>query len=185
MKIFPFATCLLCFVLLFTSCQDAAEPSSSQSAGPFFNLTDYIEGQIFELNKEQPKVQKVISIDGQQEAKVLDSLDYRTELKTFLNSDINRKAWVDKYDVDSIFENSNLKQITYKANTEDLKTQLIHIRYEEDQVSEVYIENRTFSLVADVSQDLHYEAGIGYRLVTTQKTVLSDEQEIEVRVAWK
>lgn len=180
--------CFLAFILLMVLTQTACEEqvtAAGNQPDPFFDLKAYIEGQISDLNKKQPGVRKRISVEGQRETQQFDSLDYRTELKTFLNSDINRKAWVDKYKADSTFEGSYLKQVTYTATAKDLKTQLLRVKYDQEQVSDIYIENRTNSIVADVKQNLHYEPGEGYQLLTTQETVLSEAQEIEVEVEWQ
>lgn len=184
MKYAPLFALALLAATLQTSCEEQVSAAASQP-DPFFDLEAYIEGQISGLNQEQPKVRKTISVEGQRETQQFDSLDYRTELKTFLNSDINRKAWVDKYKADSTFEGSQLKQVAYTATGEDLKTRLLRVQYEQGKVSDIYIENRTNSIVADVRQDLHFQPGQGYRLVTTQETVLSEEQEIEVEVKWQ
>jgi hypothetical protein len=184
MKYAPLFALALLAALLHTSCEEQVAAAANQP-DPFFDLEAYIEGQISDLNQEQPKVRKTVSVEGQRETQQFDSLDYRTELKTFLNSDINRKAWVDKYKADSTFEGSQLRQVTYKATGEDLKTRLLRVKFDQDEVSDIYIENRTNSIVADVRQDLHFQPGQGYRLVTTQETVLSEEQEIEVEVKWQ
>jgi len=184
MKYAPLLALALLTMLLHTSCEEQVTAVANQP-DPFFDLEAYIEEQISDLNQEQPKVRKTISVEGQRETQQFDSLDYRTELKTFLNSDINRKAWVDKYKADSTFEGSQLKQVAYTATGEDLKTRLLRVQYEQGKVSDIYIENRTNSIVADVRQDLHFQPGQGYRLVTTQETVLSEEQEIEVEVKWQ
>ncbi len=184
MKYAPLLALALLTTLLHTSCEEQVAAVANQP-DPFFDLEAYIEEQISDLNQKQPKVRKTISVEGQKETQQFDSLDYRTELKTFLNSDINRKAWIDKYKADSTFEGSQLRQVTYKATGEDLKTRLLRVQYEQGKVSDIYIENRTNSLVADVRQDLHFQPGQGYRLVTTQETVLSEKQEIEVEAKWQ
>jgi hypothetical protein len=169
---------------LLHACQEQTAPTVDQP-DPFFDLKGYMEEQVEALNQKQPKVRKTILVDGQRETKQFDSLDYRTELKTFINSDINRKAWVEKYKADSTFEGSFLKQVTYNSTANDLKTQLLRVQYKDDKVSDIYIENRTNNIVADVRQDLHFQPQTGYRLLTTQETVLSEAQEIEVEVEWQ
>lgn len=184
MKYAPLFALVLLTALLHTSCEEQVADVANQP-DPFFDLEAYIEAQISSLNQKQPKVRKTILVKGQRETQQFDSLDYRTELKTFLNSDINRKAWVDKYKADSTFEGSQLKQVTYTATGADLKTRLLRVKYDQGEVSDIYIENRTNSIVADVRQDLYFQPGQGYRLVTTQETVLSEEQEIEAEVKWQ
>ncbi|MEQ8705972.1 MAG: hypothetical protein RIC19_18730 [Phaeodactylibacter sp.] len=184
MKISQLFALAISLAIFFSSCQEQPVSAGGQPE-PFFDLKAYMEKQIEALNQEQSAVRKAILVDGQRETKQLDSLDYRIELKTFLNSDINRKAWVDKYTTDSTLEGSYLKEVTYTATAEKLKTRLLRIRYDQNEVSDIYIENRTNSIVADVRQELHFQPEVGYRLRTTQETVLSEAQEIEVTVKWE
>lgn len=175
---------LLLGSLLFSSCQGRAGEVASQP-DPFFDLQAYMKAKIEDLNHRQPKVVKKIEVDGQTESHEFDSLDYQKELQLFKNSDINREAWVDKYAADSTMETGRLKRIVYTATDPDLKTQLLRVEYDEKgEVSGIYIENRTESIVADVRQDLHFTPGEGYRLLTAQQTALSAEKEIEIEVKW-
>ena len=170
-------------ILLLSACQ-MRESAKSGGPTPFFDLKGYMNTQIEDLNERQPTLEKRIQVDGQKETQQLDSLDYEKELRMFLRSDINRKAWFDKYKADSTLENGNLQQIRYTTDAEDLKTQLLEIQYEQGEVSQIYIENRTESVVADVRQELLYEVGKGYRLFTAQQTAMSSEQEVIVKVEW-
>lgn len=184
MHLYQYLLLIILSTIVFQACREQTAAPGKQPE-PFFDLEAYMETQISKLNEKQPGVSKSILVDGQRETKQFDSLDYRTELKTFLKSDINRKAWVDKYSIDSTFEGSRLKSVVYKARAADVKTQLLRVLYEEGEVSDIYVENRTKSIVADVLQDLHFQPHTGYRLSTTQETVLSEGQKIEVEVTWE
>jgi hypothetical protein len=175
--------CIALPLLLLAACQ-MRESAESGGPKPFFDLKGYINAQIEALNALQPTLEKRIQVDGQNETQELDSLDYEKELRMFLRSDINRKAWFDKYEVDSTFENGTLESVRYTTDTEDLKTSLLEVEYEQGEVSRIYIENKTESVVADVRQELLYEPGQGYRLFTAQKTAMSSEQEVIVEVEW-
>jgi hypothetical protein len=174
---------LLFPLLLLTACQ-MRENAISGGPKPFFDLKGYMNAQIEDLNARQPALEKRIQVDGQKETQQFDSLDYAKELSMFLRSDINRKAWFDKYTADSTLQNGNLQSIRYTTDTRDLKTRLLEIEYEQGEVSRIYIENKTESVVADVRQELLYEVGKGYRLFTAQQTAMSAEQEVIVEVEW-
>jgi len=175
---------LLLPTLLLSACQmrQSAEGSGPK---PFFDLKGYMEEQIEELQARQPMAKKRILVDGQREAHRFDSLDYEKELRMFLRSDINRKAWFDKYQADSSFQAGQLKSVRYTTDAEDLKTRLMEVDYADETVERIYIENLTQSVVADVRQELLYQPGEGYRLFTAQQTALSTEQEVEVEVEWE
>src|SRR3546814_3195671 len=77
------------------------------------------------LDREQPQVEKTVMKNDQQEHRSMNGLDWKTELKVFLNSDINKPAWRDSYKVDS--SGSGLR---YQALEPDLKVRSIHISRE-------------------------------------------------------
>jgi hypothetical protein len=170
-------------LLLLSACQ-MRESAESGGPKPFFDLKGYMNAQVEDLNARQPTLEKRIQVDGQTETHQFDSLNYEEELRMFLRSDINRKAWFDKYEADSTLENGALQSVRYTTDAEDLKTQLLEVTYEQGAVSRIYIENSTESVVADVRQELQYEVGKGYRLFTAQQTALSSEQEVIVEVEW-
>ncbi len=170
-------------VTLLSACQ-MRESAKKEGPTPFFDLKGYMQEQIDELQARQPDAEKRIEVDGQTEAKHFDSLDYQKELRTFLNSEINRKAWFDKYRPDSTFRDGKLQAIEYTTDAEDLKTRLLRVEFAGDTVSRIYIENLTESVVADVTQELLYRPGQGYRLYTAQETALSAEQKVTVEVEW-
>ena len=151
----------------------------------FFDLKGFMESEAQHLSQTQPRALKRIAIDGQSEEKVFDSLDYKKELDIFSRSDINKTAWLDKYQVDSLFQDGKLQLVRYTSQDKSLKTHLLEVKYSGGQVSEVHIQNRTESLVADVGQELWYRPGQGYALSSRQSTALTKEKEIEVEVEFQ
>ncbi len=172
-------------LILIPACSGGIGKKNAGQPQAFFGLKEYMQQETQQLSALQPRVLKRISIDGKAEEQVFDSLDYSKELAVFSRSDINKTAWFDKYRVDSTFQAGQLRQATYTALDEKLKTRLMEIEYDEGAVTSVHILNRTESLVADVYQDMYYRAGKGYSLMTKQSTALSDEKEIRVEVAFR
>lgn len=167
---------------LLAACQPQ-RTSSGDEPTPFFDLLAYIDAEAEALNEQQPKVRKRVVVQGQEETQVLSEVDFSEELKVFRRSDINRKAWIDKYQADSTFEQGQLVQARYVAIDSSLKTRWLEVQYnEEGEVQAVLIRNRSKSPVVNVRQDLSYRPGKGYRLVTAQSTALSREQEVVVEV---
>lgn len=173
---------LLLFLLSATACSKENKEKNSGPPKAFFDLRGYIQGEAERLSEAQPKVIKRISIDGQQEEHTFDSLDYKKELAIFSRSDINKTSWFDKYQVDSTFQDGQLKQVTYTSKDKGLKTNLMEVQYDQGAVSAIHIRNATENQVADVHQEMFYRPKKGYSLASGQSTVLSKEKDVRVEV---
>ena len=148
----------------------------------YFDLKGYFNQEVQRL-ASFPKAKKIATVDGKQEERMLDSLNFQEELKIFSGTDINRAAWSDKYAIDSVFnEQRQLIQLNYTANDKDLRTQNISIDFEENAVSEIFIENSSSSTVADTKQLLTYRPGEGYTIESHQKVSFTEGNTFLVEV---
>ncbi len=169
--------------LLFNACVEIPTTGAKQEI-VFFDLKEYFKKEIGKLSSLK-KVKKTVSINGVKEELTIDSVNFEEELSVFINSDINRVAWFDKYQVDSTL-NSNgiLESITYTALDNNLKTQSIVIKFNDNTVvSQLSIKNNRSSIVSNASQDLEYLPGKSYTIQSRQNTSLSNERILKVEVA--
>ncbi len=149
---------------------------------PFFDLAGYFQSQIDQLQAEQPRVEKRIVLDGEEEGKTVEQLNYEKELQVFLKADINRPAWQDQYAIDSVMVNGQLGQLRYIAQDEDLKTRRLIITFEGEEVSKVEIDNYTTSAIANLDQNLTYDPLIGYTIHSKENVQLANAQDLLVEV---
>ena len=170
--------------LLFFLLQSCLSTTEQEDNKPnfFFSLENYFEKEIARLNQEQPKVSKRITLEGKEEVKEFDTLDYQKELITFSNADINKIAWQDKYQADTTYTtDGKMQHISYLAKDNKLKTQKITIQYtQEGEIEEIYIKATTESFVADVYKELYYKPTTGYRFTSQQSTNISKPTVVEV-----
>lgn len=152
---------------------------------PFYDLKTYFQNEITRLDKANLSVQKEVQINAESEVQQLDGLNYEQELKLFTNSDINKMAWFDKYEIDSTFENRALSALQYTALDEDLKTKSIQINFSANEIDRVIIENSTESFIASSKQLLEYHPKSGYNITTSQKTKLGKNQAVSIAVQFK
>jgi len=146
----------------------------------FFDLEAFMNQEIERLNEAQPRIEKRIVLSGKTEVKQFDSLDYERELAVFVKADINKVAWVDKYEADSSYQDGKLTKVTYTTKDKDLKTHLLEVSFEQGEVVHIHARGVTESVVADVYKDMDYWPGKGYTLSSAQSTVLSEETAVEV-----
>ena len=170
------------YSILMVACKPATNDFSLQENNRFFSLKDYFKQEIGKL-AEKGKAQKIVEVDGKHENQIIDTIDYSKELGVFSSSDINRPAWSDKYEVDSVFNSSKeLVQLNFNELDKKLNTHLVSVSFEHQVVSRVYIENITESPIATSIQHLTYIPSFGYTIESIQKSKIRGEHDFKIDV---
>lgn len=161
-------------------CQSSAGAGLDQEEKSFFDLRAFFEEEIVRLQAENPKVKKEIEINGKQEQKTQEEVDFEKELAIFIRSDINKPAWRDKYGVDSVVVSNDLIRVDYVALDSTLKTRLLSIEFEDAVVNKVMITNKTNSPLIQSQQQLTFEPKKGYQISNQQDLSLSDDSSLRI-----
>jgi len=169
----------LLVLVLFTACQSQEIKPIKQVQ--FFDLKTYFAEEQIRLKAIKSVVKKA-TIDGAIEEKTQEGVNLVEELALFVESDINKVAWLDKYEVDSVFQNQKLIELNYKAKDDQLKTNYLSIKYKNKEVEQIEIKRKTSSLAADLEQKLIYQSMKGYSIESYQKTSLSDPHVLALDV---
>ena len=174
---------ILFFISIIFSFSNCIEETAVIIKKPsFFDLKDYFKTELEVLSGKE-KVKKSTFIDGKVIEKVLDSIDFSLEMKAFEESDINKIAWVEKYQVDSLYdEKGMLIKITYTASDDALRTQQLLISYNQNKVDTIDIFNNSTISMASLKQHLRYIPFFGYSIESTQKTTFFEEHVLAVDV---
>lgn len=172
---------LLACLALLSSCQPSQKEAAEMEAR-FFDLKGFISAEMERLNQEQPSVRKKVSINGKTEEHDFQQLHYEKELDVFIQSDINRLAWYDKYQVDSLMENGQLKALTYTATDPKLKTQSLEIILANAKVESLRIANQSTTFIAKAQQFATYSPQSGYALESLQSNILGNKRNISMEV---
>ena len=169
------------FFLSCTSTESEKHPHSSS----FFDLKLFFNNEMKEI-QQIDTVDKTIEINETTETKILSNSDLAKEISTFSDYDINRPAWIDKYRVDSVFnDKGNLKFLEYRAIDENMRTQILEICYSNEKVTNVFIRNIINGFATKSKKEITYAPRYGYSILTEQKTLLGSKQEIKVDVKYK
>lgn len=178
-----FPTIFLLLVISLASCQPLSEEvKENPTPNKFFDLKGYIQQEIKRLEAAQPKVSKTVAVNDKTETKELSGLNYDRELEIFIQSDINRRDWFEKYRADSTFQNSQLTEIQYTAQKEDLRTRQLIIDFQNGKVSKIYIKNGGENMAAGSEQELTYQPDSGYHIESLQHTALVKDKRFRIEV---
>jgi hypothetical protein len=175
--------------LLLLGCQlSGSDTTSGDGEGrqPFFDMRGYFTRQIEQLQDQQPPVRKTITFNHETDTQMLDSLDYDRELEVFLNADINRAAWWDRYRIDSSFNDRNqLDSVTYTAIGEDLRVRRLKVEYKNGEVNQIEVQSETTGPAADRWQQLFFDPQWGYRIESRQNVAFSKPRETKIEVRFE
>ncbi|MEM1219678.1 MAG: hypothetical protein AAGH79_12245 [Bacteroidota bacterium] len=181
-RVFPFLLWGAAGLLLPSGCQ-SIETAEEDKTSRFFDLEGYFEQEKIRLRALDLSGVKTVRLNGEEETIELDSLPLENDFAIFLNSDINRRAWIDKYDGDTIYSaKGNLMAIRYQSNDPKLKVQSIEIQLEEEEVSSIQIERTMESLIAQTKQELSYNAGRDYQVASIQSSIMGDTTLTKVQL---
>jgi hypothetical protein len=165
---------------LLASCVSA--PERKIVDGPFFNLRTYFQEEIPKLKAKTP-IRKQVTVNGETEEQLLDSINFERELRAFSESDINKPAWFDSYSIDSILTNGQLKQLQYRALKEEFRTREIDIDWTNGkQVEQIRILRRSESPLAKSKQELIYRPQERYQIRSWQEIQFGEDTEILIEV---
>ncbi|MEB0276936.1 hypothetical protein [Mucilaginibacter sp. 5C4] len=130
----------------------------------YFDLKGYFGKQDTLLTKQNPEVNKSVAHNGDTESKKVRIASWKKELNLFTESDINKPAWKQSYNVQS-----NADSTVYKAKFPELKTREIVVRKKAGQVTEIAIVNNTHNILYNTSEKLVYVPNAYYSIEKNQK----------------
>ncbi|WP_116105870.1 hypothetical protein [Lewinella sp. IMCC34191] len=169
-------------LLLLSSCY-ADELQNDMNREPFFDLAGYIDRQVDSLQGMNGTVTKTITLNGTTETKELSDLQFGNDLRVFREADINKPAWLDKYETDQS-ESDGLLTRTYTALDSSMQTRKLTVTSRDGQPVGIEIIRKTGTVLSDGWHRLVYEPASGYALRTIQKNTFGDDLDADIRVSW-
>lgn len=140
-----------------------------------------------EINRLATKksITKTAIYNGKEETKTIENPDLSNELLIFSNTDINRTAWLDKYSVDSTFnEQQKLVAIDYVALDEKLKTKSLRVEFTNNVVSLIEIVSAGNSAISQTENNLTYSPTKGYSIKSKQDVKFVSKNDINIQVVF-
>jgi len=162
------------------SCSPSA-PGGGPASGNFFDLEAFFDSEIGRLGKRQG-VEKTITLNGETQQQ-RGEWNAEEELDGFKDLKINRPAWRDQYEVDSLRgSDGQLEGLRYAARDSSLRIRGVEIDMKEGGVEEIRVEKYIKNTVVYFHQELSYRPGEGYWLKRVQKVPLTKRSELEIEV---
>jgi hypothetical protein len=125
---------ILMLVIGVSSCKN--DSNSTSDTAKFFDIKGYFRADSARLSKLNPLITKTVTHNNDAETKKVRISNWGTELSLFAESDINKPAWRDSYEVQS---SENI--IIYLAKDSSLRTRRIIINKIGNRVRWILIFN--------------------------------------------
>ncbi len=165
---------ILLLLLLATSCLNRQNNKTTPNLNEktFFDLHTYMQEQAKLMNQLPGPWIKTATLNDIKETKKLENIPWEKELKIFTACDINKPAWLEKYQTDSIFKNQILTELQYAAKDSNLLIKNINISFSQEKVSEIHIRKSSSSPLIRFEQNLYYLPQKGYKITQREKVIL-------------
>lgn len=169
----------LIFILLSIGAS-CTQPDTNKAtvSDKFFDISGFFQAEVDRLNQLQPEVEKSFMVNQITETTQPNTLNYQLELSPFIASDINKKAWEDKYSI-----SSTPLLLSYMALDEQLEIKEINIQKDQaNQPTYIQILKISESPLSYNQTILKYHLNQEIEIISTQKNILSGEKEISTKI---
>ena len=171
--------CLLACLLL------AACTSSNEQILYYFDVNIMIDQEVKRLSELHPRVTKTVELNGESEERETSDIEWKKELSIFKEADINKAAWREKYQTDTVFINRSqgqFSQIDYTALDKDLKCQYLSLYFLRNTSAAYKLEARLHrkNFLYEISQDIGITVGESYHINSLQKVIFLDQRQFDV-----
>lgn len=156
------------FAFAMSSCNFDIEENKRLKENSFFFSTDmYFEDEQKRLENESGFT-KFVNFNGMKETMDIDSLNFIEEFAPFVNSDINKAVWLDRYMCDTTFVQDVMSKIDCSCQDKKLKTQKLSVDYKNGEVTEVRLENQMNKMLLTTMEYLTYTKDVSYEIKRIQ-----------------
>ncbi len=162
-------------VLLFCLSSCSQEEANRGKVYFYYDLKGFLKQEASRLNKDSNLINKQITKNDETEKRKVKITDWQKELDLFINSDINKPAWKDSYQVQKFPQ-----KIVYVAKDEDLKTRRIEIKFVNNKVIQIIIDNLVDNYLYTSKEHLVYNSKTNYIIDKYQKVLLIGENNYQI-----
>jgi hypothetical protein len=166
-------------LLLLLGC-DSGTDERQKSASLYFDLKGYFEKEVNRLTKASPVVRKTVGINGSYETKTLKIADWKRELSSISNADINKASWRGAF---RIIRSEN--KVTYRSDDRKVPVKELCVFYRGNIPSGFLVLIRNSNALYTSSDSLTYYPGSLYRIKKNQQIKLLSKKNYEITVKFR
>lgn len=166
------------FLLQLFSC--TPQENKKVNTATYFDLSGYFEGEAIRLQKTNPTVIKSVVALAKAEQKVTKITDWKTELASFSNADINKASWKGEF-----ITTNNTGNISYATTNPKIPIKKIEIVSINNKVKSIKIFKATKNYLYTSTDTLIYYPDSLYFIQNLQNIKLLGEKKYQVTGKFK
>ncbi|RYG10192.1 MAG: hypothetical protein EOO07_22590 [Chitinophagaceae bacterium] len=165
--------CAFFLLSLFISCSSKNE--NKDVVKSYFDLEGYFTKEAERLSKTNPSVNKTVVVNGKAEEKQLKIGDWKTELQSFIGSDINKASWKGEFNTQE-----SDSSLVYTANNAKIPIKSVTVTLQNRQPKSIKVISQNENTLYNSHDTLVYEADSFYQIIKSQKIKLTEEKRYQV-----
>lgn len=163
------------------SCDDPDSAAGTLHTTPYFSLADFFSEEASKLQQSNPEIFKTVAKNGEQEEKRIQVADWRSEFALFIDADINKPAWRNSYQVDSVGSS-----VTYTSTDPALRTKEIRVDTSPTgAVKHIRITNQASNMLYQTDEQLDYYVDSIYRIEKHQQVRIIGKSHYTITGEWQ
>lgn len=157
---------------LFSCAQQESKKANTPS---YFDITGYFAGEANRLQKTNPTIVKEVIAVGKAEQRSTTIKDWKTELVSFSNSDINKAAWAGEFTV-----TQNGTVTSYSTENPKIPVKKVEVTNFGDKITGIKIFKATENYLYNSTDTLLYYPDSLYLIQNHQKVKLLNAKDYKV-----
>jgi hypothetical protein len=166
--------CGVFFILALIACNNP-EHKAGDAKVQYFALKSYFQKEAARLQRLNPIVNKTVVANGKAETKHLKLRSWTRELSSFIDADINKRAWAGEF-VKTVNDSTE----TYLSKNEKVPVKKVTIYRTEKQVSGVEIIIKNANYLYTSTDTLSYYPNKRYEVRKTQQIKLMSKKQYRI-----
>lgn len=166
------------FLILLASC-GRAEKQNAPSSAPYFDVQAYFNQEVKKLSTKNPVVHKTVVINGSTENKALKIADWNKELSSFIDADINKRAWEGEFKVQKTNHG-----LLYTSNNDKVPVKKLEIRKDKNGITSVTIILKNSNYLYSSADTLSYYPDSLYQIKKIQQIQLMSAKSYRISGAF-
>ncbi len=166
------------FALLASVFLSACEPVPAGKSSGYFNLPALLDAESARLAKEGHGLSKHITVDDRREEAAIREPDWSAELKPFYDCDISAPGMAGSYSVTGTDTAGGT--VRYAALGKSMRVDTLTVDYRRQEPVRIKVIRITDNMYYRSRQELTFEPGMGFSIMSTQKMIFRPERTVAV-----
>ncbi len=168
---------ILFLFIIFCFCGCDTPP---ENGALYFDIPGFIDKEIIRLGEKAHTLKKNLLYEKKEEQQLIENPDWKTELKPFFETNLNKPAYAGRFKLDSSFAGDTLK-ISYTSTNNKSDLQLAEVYYFKQEPVKISVLFTEKNALYNSNKKLVYVCDSFFEITGEQRLRLSSLSNYRVR----